>query len=68
MSNQKDSINLSVQDTLRLIAKMLLEGHDAVVAGLSPSYLEEAADLIDALALHSAELSDRLEMYREGSE
>lgn len=63
MSNQKNEIDLSLQSTLLLIAKMLREGHDGVGAGLSPMYLEQAAQTIDALTDKCAQLEAQLSRY-----
>lgn len=40
---------LSVEGTLRLMALMLVEGHDKVVVNLAPEFLLEAADTITEL-------------------
>ena len=61
--NTTKHINLSIQDTLRLIAKMLEEGHTPIAAGLSPHYLTEAANTIDTLTNKLNQYQPDREMY-----
>jgi hypothetical protein len=49
MNNPKEEINLSIQDTLLLIVKMLQEGHTETPLKMAPFYLTQAAELIDNL-------------------
>jgi hypothetical protein len=61
MSNPKEEINLSVQDTLLLIVKMIQEGHTETPLKLAPLYLTQASELIDnleaELGYHKARLA-----------
>lgn len=52
--------NLSVEGTLRLIALIIMEGHDQVAVKLAPEYLLEAADTITELKERVKELEQEI--------
>jgi hypothetical protein len=68
MSNPKEEINLSVQDTLRLIVKMLQEGHSATFLKMAPVFMTQAADRIDGLEADLDYHKARLAMHEPDRE
>jgi hypothetical protein len=68
MSNPKEEINLSIQDTLLLIVKMIQEGHTETPLKLAPLYLTQASELIDNLEADRDYLKARLAMHEPDRE
>ena len=68
MSNPKEEINLSVQDTLRLIVKMLQEGHIQTPLKMAHVFMTEAADRIDELEADLDYHKARLAMHEPDRE
>ncbi len=68
MNAPKEQINLSIQDTLLLIVKMIQEGHTETPLKMAPFYLTQAAELIDDLEADLEYHKARLAMHEPDRE